>query len=189
MKLNLLKVSHPRVVVLILGASLTVISAFLGQLYIKKNLNTIEENILAKSRINQQISELWQNQQHQNLKTDFTYILYSLQGIDQGETLFNYIKDTLPESKSKPLNGLSPENLLMLLKDHIQQTKAETLASINDKYLDVIYLDSEISQLKNSNEYVSTWALLLQILGLILVLSKDVFPVNRKQNFVEPNSP
>lgn len=169
------KAQKIKITVILLGATLSVLSAAIGHFQLKSSHVAIEQKQVSKSKLENEIHDLWQNQQAESQKVDFATVLIGLSALDQGESFTGYVSETLGVSKDQ-LQGESQENLFQLLKDGMQQGREKSIALINDKYFNVLELEKEISSLNSHNESLGTLILLLQIFGLILVLSKDIVP-------------
>lgn len=179
-----MKHRHKKLVVISLGALLTVASALLSHVLIKNNLESIESMQTAQSNYEATIDKLWENFQAFHAKIDFAALMVPMARLDNGNSLLSYTLDVIQQSDMQTYqkqnhikqvkNSEKPEVIYQALKQSLQEEKTLTMNVINDEYIKLSVLKDEIIAIKSSNETIAIFALMLQILGLILVLSKDL---------------
>ena len=163
----------------ILGIVLNILSALLTNGMIDQHNQKIANIELLAEQQNQKINELWAQVQHSERKRELFLQLYASESnsadndqsglSDLPKALKNYLADTLRNYHNQPVIGWQL-NKVMAIFDRYQQSLRDQIDLVwemrdNKAQLPAIY--QEVSRLRSL-------ALFLQLLGLILILSRDL---------------
>ena len=167
-------------VFVITGIVFNVLSAVITHYFI--GLNNDDINIIDREVQNRQvlIDSLWQSKIEVERKKEF-FILLLTNGSDQPATTQNYFRSYLNEvidnyalTDFKPRMDKTSANDLNLLLDLSNAAQESTIESINATYFEILELHETRMPLERSNSRLFSIAIFLQVIGLILVLARDL---------------
>lgn len=161
----------------ILGVLMTASSIALTQLLIagyRENISALDHEITSKDT---QISTFWQNENR------IEYI---------GHTILMWLSFSSSQDNHKAAEQLLGTQLRPLLEKHkesfdsvkmspdiilklLEKSRAETVTIVDTLYTEKITLEEQQKVLKQKTRFYTNIALLLQALGLLLILSRDIF--------------
>lgn len=165
---------HPLFLIL-LGTALTVASALLSRYYVSANQESIQAAKTEAARKEALLNDTWQNVQALERKKD-TIVLLAVASRGGALHQMPELVRAILISTEISLESVMKESQLSeqgLLKA-IEAKKQELIDRVNDVYLEKSMKENEIAALQQRTSYWGDIALFLQILGLILVLSKDI---------------
>ncbi|MFK5983842.1 MAG: hypothetical protein QM479_00235 [Pseudomonadota bacterium] len=163
-------------ILVIIGISFNIFAAIISHHFISANneqLQIIESKI---SAIDIRINTYWQNRQNIERKKEF--ILLYAQSAKKNDDNFikqyihSYISQLLIDYQIKHQPDIKLNDLQIITI--IDQIKNIIVNDIDDIYLDRLLLEKQKYPINNNNVRLMSIALFLQMLGLILVLSKDL---------------
>jgi len=163
-------------VLVIVGIGFNIFAAIITNHFITANsekLRVIEGKI---ADIELRINSYWQNRQDVEAKKDFI-LLYSQAGQQTGDNFVqNYIRQYVQRLQKDYQLAIEPG---IVLNDQkiitiLDQVKEIIVNEIDDIYLDKLLLDKQKYPINRDNARLMSIALFLQMLGLILVLAKDL---------------
>jgi len=163
-------------VLVVVGIGFNIFSAIITNHFISAN-NEKSQQIASKiSAIELRINTYWQNRQDVERKKEFI-LLYSQSGKQTGDLFVkqyieNYIHGLVKDYELK-LDGdtnLSEQQIITI----IDRVKNIIVDDIDDIYLDKLLLEKQQHPINNDNAQLMSIALFLQMLGLILVLARDL---------------
>jgi hypothetical protein len=162
------------------GVVFNILSAVITHYFI--GLNTDEINALDRQVNNKQvlIDSLWQSRTELERKKEF-FILLLASPTNEPESTGNLYRDYLGEmsntyaldqfkSRIEQSNG----NELELLLDLGQAAQSAIIESINSTYFETLALQEAKMPLERDNSRLFSIAIFLQVIGLILVLARDL---------------
>jgi len=167
-------------VLVIVGISFNIFAAIITNHFISTNnekLRLIEGKI---SDIELRINTYWQNRQDVERKKDFI-LLYSQSGQQTKDTfvdqhiqqyMLGLMQDYQLQSELQAMSQTRPHDQQII--DIIDRVKEIIVNDIDDIYLDKLLLEKQKHPLNRDNARLMSIALFLQMLGLILVLAKDL---------------
>lgn len=161
----------------IMGALFTIISAFMSNFLIAQNNDAIERFTSSAKELERSIDNTWQNTIFLNQKYDTAVVMMNLtQNKNSKISLQSFVIDTLNETGIDPekTEFASNQEAFDYLKQEIDLYKRNSLGKINELYYNKLQEEADALSIKNKNMTYANIALLLQLLGLILVLSKDL---------------
>jgi hypothetical protein len=162
------------------GIVFNVLSAVITHYFI--GLNNDELNIIDRDVQNRQvlIDSLWQSKTEVERKKEF-FILLLTNGSDQQATTRDYFRTYLNEvidnyalADFKARMNQASANDLNLLLDLSSAAQKSTIESINATYFEILELQETRMPLERSNSRLFSIAIFLQVIGLILVLARDL---------------
>lgn len=159
----------------IIGALLSVVSAIIYDQVIDKtseNIKLLESSIMEKENI---IKSIWQNNLAREEKKDTAFLIL-LSSKNDSKILRSFIADTLASqgTSTKTIPKESNAAFSFFISE-IERLSQKSNDQINNLYIDKITLQEKTSDLKKHIDKFSNAALFLQIIGLMMVLSKDIF--------------
>jgi len=170
--------------IVLVGVALTVASAIISHYQLAKNMKNIE--VLEKQirEIDQIISDTWQNMARFERDGNQALTLASLAEEGKTENMTLYIQRLIKKSdvkadKVRRLERLKSQNqkeknvfaqILVL----VDAQRAYITDKIDTLYIKKVGLQEQVQSLRESNTSSANLALVLQTLGLICVLSKDL---------------
>lgn len=168
-------------VLITIGIVMNITSAIVTHFFISQNntdIQTIEQKIIAMET---HIDSQWQNKSEMERKKEFALLLLNKQPQQAIKTeIKTYLLAHLASLKK---HYLSPEqkqhfnNIDLMIHATIQLTRLaqQTLINdINDQYFEKLELEASQKPLKDSNAILYSIAIFMQLIGLILVLSRDL---------------
>lgn len=172
----------------LLGVIMTSASALISHNVIMANSSVMETLIMQSQTIDQRIDNDWQG--INRLERDGNVAMLMVMGRDtqpQG-TIQAGVKQYITQLLAREGNGkqaqqvkavladskATPAALFQALMGFISETRSETINIIDKTYLEKLHLQEQIEALKQHNSTYANLALFLQVMGLILVLSKDL---------------
>jgi hypothetical protein len=167
-------------VFVITGIVFNVLSAVITHYFI--GLNNDDINIIDREVQNRQvlIDSLWQSKIEVERKKEFFILLLS-NGSDQPATTQNYFRTYLNEvidnyalTDFRARMDKTIANGLNLLLDLSNAAQELTIESINATYFEILELHETRMPLERSNFRLFSIAIFLQVIGLILVLARDL---------------
>ena len=167
-----------------IGVLLNVVSALLVYLVVERNMQEIMTYDSKLQTTDKRIDSIWQNylrleQQEGLLLT----LLLSANPGSQMEQAKVYIRSQIAALAEKhdlqPLPDELPDNRSMVagLREIIGSAQKNTLQDIDETYLEKVRVEEIRRNLYADNERWHTLALFLQLIGLILVLARDLTKV------------
>jgi len=162
----------------LVGAALSIISVFIYNQVINKNhdeIKKLESSVIEKDEI---IKSIWQNSISLENKKDISLTMLLT---NQGERSLvdKFIKENFKRV------GINVENIPQIkneafsfLTKMADNKKEEILERINNLYLEKVVIQEKISDRKRKIDKFSLMALFMQIIGLMLILSKDLVYFN-----------
>lgn len=165
----------------LVGVLMTVTSAIVSHYFITQYNNQITDIHGEIAHIEVRIEKQWQETQRLERREDFSIVLMLLSNKGTAKNteipveVLRHFRDTL-ESAGVMIEGNKDHGTwLEVISKAIASHKKKTIDSINDLYLDVIMFKAEARVLNKRNMSLTSIALFLQIMGLILVLSHDIW--------------
>lgn len=155
------------------GVLMTVISALLSHYVIAKQTDRIEELTSKSQNVEQTIQQLWENARVLESKKDISVVLMSLPDETYTINFITYILHDIGE-KLENRDSISREDAFLFLREKVLAHKARTVEMINDLYGEKLAFDDEILAIERENTDYNIFALFFQILGLALVVSRDL---------------
>lgn len=168
---------------------MTTCSAFISHNIIMANSSAIETLMLESQAIDQNIDNAWQgiNRLERDGNVAMLMVMDKKGNVDS-EALLTEIKRYITQLITREGNSKQTRHIKELLADNstnsaiifqaimefIVETRKDTINSINIKYLEKLSLQEQIETLKQHNSSYANLALFFQVMGLILVLSKDL---------------
>lgn len=162
------------------GIIFNILSAVLTHYFIGLNndqINTLDRNIANKQVL---IDSLWQSKNELERKKEF-FILFLASQAESNSPLVDYYRDYIEtlaedydlEGFDKQLNKIDFTRpvLLVELSNAAQRSVIE---SINNTYFESLELNESKMPLEKNNARLFSIAIFLQLIGLILVLAKDL---------------
>ena len=162
------------------GIVFNVLSAVITHYFI--GLNNDELNIIDREVQNRQvlIDSLWQSKTEVERKKEF-FILLLTNGNNQSATTQDYFQTYLNEvidnyalTDFKARMDQATANDLNLLLDLSSAAQKSTIESINATYFEILELQETRMPLERDNSSLFSIAIFLQVIGLILVLARDL---------------
>jgi hypothetical protein len=178
-RINADKIFAPWVFVLS-GVVFNILSAVITHYFI--GLNTDEINAIDRKINGQQvlIDSLWQSRTELERKKEF-FILLLANPSNRNDSTANLYRDYLIEiSETYALEGFRSRidrdegGELGLLLDLSQAVQSSIIESINSTYFETLALQETKVPLERDNSRLFSIAIFLQVIGLILVLARDL---------------
>jgi hypothetical protein len=167
-----------RWMMVIIGALLTIASAFMSNYLIAKNNAAIEDFAASAKKLERSIDQTWQNTLFLDQKIDTALVMLNLVDKNKAATteLEYFVNDSLEAVGIKPEKTSFSTNsdAFSFFKNEVKSYKRRSLARINTLYYDKLEEESDALSVKNKNTTYANIALLLQLIGLIFVLAKDL---------------
>ena len=170
----------------VVGIAFNILSAVITNYFIDINNQEIHALEDKASSIELRINSFWQTRQDIERKRDvFLLLLQSRDDSAASDTngnkavVYAYVRAFLTKLiEDYGLNGqafdagsiLSAQNMIEIT----EQAKQEIIARIDDVYLEKIILDKRKQPIASRNSTLMSLALFLQLVGLILVLARDL---------------
>jgi len=162
------------------GIIFNILSAVITHYFIGLNndaINIIDREIQRKEVL---IDSLWQSKNEVERKKEFFILLLSSKPDkpDVVETIYrDYLKEVMGSyglKKFTPRMGRDTGNDLDLLLDLSGAAQKSIIESINNTYFETIELQETKMPLVRDNSRLFSIAIFLQVIGLILVLARDL---------------
>ena len=162
------------------GIVFNILSAVITHYFIGLNndaINVIDRDIQNKQVL---IDSLWQSKTEVERKQEFFILLLSGKTEKQAvtETYYrDYLKELLNTYALKDFKTRMERDTgsdLDLLLDLSSAAQESVIESINDTYFEVLELQEAKMPLERDNSRLFSIAIFLQVIGLILVLSRDL---------------
>lgn len=169
------KIVKPNLLVLS-GVILTIFSAVINHFQIAKHNGLINNYKIHSLRVEKNIDNVWRSVQKIENKVTYASMLITINNIDN-DLYQEFLKDILQEFNINN-NEISTTNKLDMFKQFKQifdNFKNKKISYINDIYEQKVTNTEKINSLELKNSKLSNLALFLQVIGLILVLSRDLF--------------
>jgi hypothetical protein len=165
------------------GVVFNILSAVITHYFIGLNYDKVNE---INNKINNQqvlIDSLWQSKTEVERKQEF-YILF-LTSVDKSNSMGqeivsqyrNYLNELIDIYDLVQLVdqvNQSIEGNLQLLLEVSAQSQQKIIQSINDTYFDILDLEAQKIPIEKNNALLYSIAIFLQVIGLILVLARDL---------------
>lgn len=180
-KRNMLRILfHPKTIV-IAGIVLTIISALLSHHEIRQNEQDIRALEQQHASHKQKIEHLWQQNQLVERQQDTTLLLLAAASQPDAssftqDTAHSYYHETLSITGA----NVEPHYSTDQLHDAVSAFQQRTNTLIDTLYLDNLSLEKDIFTLTTHNSMAQSLALFFQVLGMILVLSYNVWDYTRR---------
>ncbi len=160
---------QPRYLVL-LGVLFNLAAALISAHYIGANNARIEHLRKQIELRATRIDGLWQQRQDLERKQEFLLLLIHQRG--PGDAVTRYARAWLARREGKG-NAQGPLDAARIIAV-VGRARDELIDQINDTYLERLELERRIAPLEARNADLLSTALFLQLLGLILVLARDL---------------
>ncbi|ODN44019.1 hypothetical protein BGC07_06440 [Piscirickettsia litoralis] len=163
---------------ILLGLMMTLVSILLEQFVVVNMDQELAQKRGKVTELNYVIEQKWLNSQAQAQRALLSELVILLSGVERPNLgLKEYLKQLIEDLRFK---GQLPQTQTMsqynqLLKKVLGEYRESSLDFINDRYLQRVNLEKEIVALQMSQSRWKKVALLLQVLGLILILSREIF--------------
>ena len=162
------------------GIAFNILSAVITHYFIGVNndaINIIDRDINRKQVL---IDSLWQSKVEVERKKEFFILLFAQPG-DKSTASEAFYQDYLQETIStfdltefEPRMDRDRGNQLGLLLDISAAAQTATIESINNTYFETLELQEARMPLESANSRLLSIAIFLQVIGLILVLARDL---------------
>lgn len=173
-------------VLVLTGIVFNIFSAIITSHFIGVNNNKIHGIEDKISSVKVRIDSLWQNRQDIERKKEFFLLLIQMrEGSQAGQSekraevtdsyLENYLEGLVGDyglsgEILQSIGSLSPQGVIEIT----ELAKQRIVSDIDDIYLEKILLEKEKQPIVNRNSTLMGMALFLQLVGLILVLARDL---------------
>ncbi len=167
-------------ILITIGILMNIISAIVTHYFISQNnteLYAIQQKI---TTINSNIESQWQTKNEMERKKEFVLLLLNSQsnlGINpEINTYLKHYFSTLKkhylskEDQLKPPKMLSIDSAIKLT----ESAQKKVIDNINDQYFEKLELEASEIPFKDNNAILYSVAIFMQLIGLILVLSRDL---------------
>lgn len=165
------------IVLIIIGILMNIISAVVTHYFISENNAEIETINQKVQLIETNIDAQWKAKTEMERKKEFIILLLSdKKSLELEASLQDYLihhLNSLSNYTSKKIyliNDLTIPTLLNLT----DQAQINLINNINDQYFDQLELESLKAPLNKHNALLYSIAIFMQLIGLILVLSRDL---------------
>ena len=162
------------------GIVFNILSALITHYFIGVNndaINLIDRDINRKQVL---IDSLWQSRVEVDRKKEFFILLFAQPG-DKSAASEAFYRDYLHETIStfdltefEPRMDRDRGNQLGLLLDISTAAQVAIIDAINDTYFETLELQESRMPLESDNSRLFSIAIFLQVIGLILVLARDL---------------
>ena len=179
MRINLDRLLAPWVFVLT-GIIFNILSALITHYLIGLNnetINAIDRDINDKQVL---IDSLWQSRVEVERKEEFFILLFAHQGANPevSDAVYqNYLEETISThdlTEFEPRMDRDRGNRLGLLLDVSAAALEAIIETINETFFEILELRNDKIPLEYSNSRLFSIAIFLQVIGLILVLARDL---------------
>ncbi|MDX2507086.1 MAG: hypothetical protein QNL62_21780 [Gammaproteobacteria bacterium] len=172
-------------VLVIIGILFNILAALITNYFISLNNDKLAQLDEQAQGIDNRINHYWQDRQNIERKMEFILLLLQQklqQKLSQQEVqtqdLFvvqyieNFIQQIIKQYKITPTehDTLNSQSVIEV----VQLTQEQIVNDIDEIYFDKLTLEKEKRQLSGINSRLMSVALFLQLLGLILILAKDI---------------
>ncbi len=172
-------------VLVIIGILFNILAALITNYFISLNNDKLAQLDEQAQGIDNRINNYWQDRQNIERKMEFILLLLQQklqQKLSQQEVqtqdLFvvqyieNFIQQIIKQYKITPTehDTLNSQSVIEV----VQLTQEQIVNDIDEIYFDKLTLEKEKRQLSGINSRLMSVALFLQLLGLILILAKDI---------------
>ena len=170
----------------VIGIAFNIVSAVITNYFIDVNnrkIHAIEDEV---SSIELRIDSYWQTRQDIERKQEVFVLMLGLGGAPgvpreggNEKVVYSHVRGFLEDLTEeygidkRPLDDdglLSAQNVIEIT----ERAKRQIIARIDDIYLNEIFLDKQKQPIASRNSTLMSLALFLQLVGLILVLAKDL---------------
>ena len=170
----------------VIGIAFNIFSAVITHYFIGINNQEIHALEDEASSIELRIDNYWQYRQDIERKQEIFLLLLRLRGESEApqkdgdeKVVASYVQGflgNLIEEYGLDKRSLGDGNLLSAQNviEITEQAKEQIISRIDDIYLDKIFLDKQKQPIASRNAALMSLALFLQLVGLILVLAKDL---------------
>jgi hypothetical protein len=156
------------------GILMTVASAIITNSLIEQGNLRISSINKEKLTIERRIDSQWQFLQESKGKLDLAINVVAVgQKWGKNQVVNNYFYNWFSKI-SEDKNILKNQNIESYIK-LVDDLKIKTIEDIDSLYLEKVTLESDISNIAQKGMFLKNLALMLQILGLILVLSRNFY--------------
>ena len=168
-------------ILITIGIAMNIFSAIVTHYFISQNnsdLHTIQQRINA---IESNIESQWQTKNEMERKKEFILLLLNSQVAQPiNPEIITYLdhyhstikKHYLNDAQRQSLSNKSIDINSTIMITQLAQEKV--INDINDKYFEKLELDSSQQPIKDKNAFLYSVAIFTQLIGLILVLSRDL---------------
>lgn len=164
-------------VLISIGIAMNIISAVMTHYFISENnaeLNAIETKI---SNITSNIEQQWQSKTELERKKEFVLLLLNSHNNQPlNPEIKTYLLHHLSVVKEFYLNDKSKTEELSIQQtiEITEKAQNKLIKEISDQYFNKLELESEKEPLSANNALLYSIAIFMQLIGLILVLSRDL---------------
>jgi len=171
----MLKFFQPWVLVAI-GVVMNIGSALIVHTFVERNMSRIDALLQQSSTVDGRIDTLWRNYRKLEQQQEyFTLLLLSANPGAQLDAANTLISQAVQELIQRHDLKLSLETVQVdRLQGIIRPIQQGLLDNIDAIYLEKINIEKQRTQLAERNQRLNSIALFLQLLGLILVLARDL---------------
>ena len=160
---------------ILLGIGLTISAALIQHVLVEQRYHELEQLMSKINRLDTRINSLWQQHIEAERKKEFAALLWQADAGDRQSSVF--LNDYLTSLATDTHNGHAPDTTQMSLQASlalISDHQATLREQIDDLYFERITVGEAQAPLLKTINQGKNIALLMQLLGLILVLSKDL---------------
>ncbi|MDA0902614.1 MAG: hypothetical protein O3B09_04325 [Proteobacteria bacterium] len=170
----------------VLGIIFTVTSALISNYLLEKNSLRLKEINEKSVVIEHKINNHWKYIEASERKIDLAIIaLAKSDDVENNSEVENYFSDWIGNIISSTNLGLENELLLLQKSDEMKKIskyiamvkifKERSIDKINDLYIERLLVENQKSDILEKDMFLKNMSLFLQIIGLILVLSRNIF--------------
>jgi len=168
-------------VLITIGILMNITSAIVTHYFISQNNDTLQIIQQKITAIESNIDSQWQSKNEMERKKEFILLLLNSQNshsinpeittyLEHYFTKFRQHHLNSDEQKNHPKKTLSIGLTIKLT----QIAQKKIINNINDQYLEKLDLEASQKPLKDNNAILYSFAIFMQLIGLILVLSRDL---------------
>ena len=161
------------------GVIMNIVSALIVHTFVERNMHQVDDLMQQSSRVDSRIDTLWENYRSlQDQQMYFTTLLLTANPGDQleaAQTLVRGALSTLLTRQKLTDQEIAPGPVQVAQLDAlISAIQQSLLQQIDAIYLEKLSVEQQRMRITESNERLNSIALFLQLLGLILVLARDL---------------
>lgn len=161
------------------GIIMNIASALIIHILVESNMNRMDKFMQQSETVDLRIDNLWQNYQAlQQRQAYFTTLLLSANAgrqLDLAHELINTTLNQLIEQYKLERESVTATTVTIgQLQEIFTALQREVLVNIDNTYLEQIELRQQRQNIAENNARLNSIAIFLQMLGLILVLARDL---------------
>lgn len=178
--MNIKRYLQPWVLITI-GIMMNIVSAIVTHYFISENNSELHALKQKVSVIESNIESQWQTKNEMERKKEFILLLLNSQESHEIDLeITDYLNQYISSLKRLYLyaeTNLIPSDNIIDIELTINITKLaqnKVISDINDKYFEKLELEGTQQPIKDNNAFLYSIAIFMQLIGLILVLSRDL---------------